>query len=73
MSHVLVAERVANALSVAVEADQSAHPGNPVVVLESMKLEIPVVAAVVGTNSEIVVAAGAVARDGDPLVAVKNA
>ncbi len=73
MSHVVVAELVANVLSVEVEAGQRVAATDPVVVLESMKMEIPVLADVVGTVSEIVVRAGDVVRDGDPLVVIATA
>jgi acetyl-CoA carboxylase biotin carboxyl carrier protein len=42
-----------------------------VVILESMKMEIPVLADVAGSVSEIVVSAGDVVSDGDPLVVIK--
>ncbi|MBA3021829.1 biotin/lipoyl-binding carrier protein [Propionicimonas sp.] len=73
MSHVVVAELVANVLSVEVKQGQSVGPTDAVVVLESMKMEIPVLAEVVGKVSEIVVAAGDVVRDGDPLVVLETA
>jgi acetyl-CoA carboxylase biotin carboxyl carrier protein len=70
MSHVVVAELVANVLSVEVVAGQRVEATQAVVVLESMKMEIPVLAEVSGTVSEIVVAPGDVVRDGDPLVVI---
>ena len=73
MSHVVVAELVANVLSVEVEAGQWVDPADPVVVLESMKMEIPVPADVAGTVSEIVVRVGDVVRDGDPMVVITTA
>jgi acetyl-CoA carboxylase biotin carboxyl carrier protein len=42
-----------------------------VVILESMKMEIPVLADVAGSVSEIVVSEGDVVNDGDPLVVIK--
>jgi acetyl-CoA carboxylase biotin carboxyl carrier protein len=42
-----------------------------VVILESMKMEIPVLAEVNGTVTEIVVSDGDVVNDGDPLVVIK--
>ena len=42
-------------------------------VLESMKMEIPVLADVTGTVAEIVAAPGDVVREGDPLVIIDNA
>ncbi|MBK9698469.1 MAG: biotin/lipoyl-binding carrier protein [Propionibacteriaceae bacterium] len=70
MSHVVVAELVANVLSIEVAVGQRLAADDPVVVLESMKMEIPVLADVVGVVSEIVVAVGDVVRDGDPLVVI---
>ncbi|PFG17298.1 biotin-dependent enzyme [Propionicimonas paludicola] len=70
MSHVVVAELVANVLSVEVVAGQQVEATQAVVVLESMKMEIPVLAEVAGKVSEIVVAPGDVVRDGDPLVVI---
>ncbi len=70
MSHVVVAELVANVLSVEVEPGQRVHPADPVVILESMKMEIPVLADAAGTVTEVVVEVGDVVRDGDPLVVI---
>lgn len=70
MSHVVVAELVANVLSVEVVAGQSVEATQAVVVLESMKMEIPVLAEIAGKVSEVVVAPGDVVRDGDPLVVI---
>jgi acetyl-CoA carboxylase biotin carboxyl carrier protein len=72
MSHVVVAELVANVLSVEVETGQRVGPEDAVVVLESMKMEIPVLADVSGTVAEIVVVPGDVVREGDPLVVIDN-
>ena len=70
MSHVVVAELVANVLSVEVEPGQRVQPADTVVVLESMKMEIPVLADASGTITEVVVEVGDVVRDGDPLVVI---
>ncbi len=72
MSHLVVAELVANVLSIEVVVGQRLGAEDPVVVLESMKMEIPVLADVVGTVTEIVVAVGDVVRDGDPLVVIST-
>lgn len=72
MGHVVVAELVANVLSVEVVVGQEVAADDAVVVLESMKMEIPVLAEVPGTVSEVVVAPGDVVRDGDPLVVIDN-
>ena len=73
MCHVVVAELVANVLTVEVEPGQRVEPADTVVVLESMKMEIPVLADVAGTVSEVVVAVGDVVRDGDPMVVIATA
>ena len=73
MSHVVVAELVANVLSVEVEPGQRVSATDPVVVLESMKMEIPVLADVAGTVGEVVVQVGDVVRDGDPMVVISTA
>ncbi len=73
MSHVVTAELVANVLSVAAEVGQQVTPTDELLVLESMKMEIPVLADVTGTVAEVVVQAGDVVRDGDPLVIITRA
>ena len=70
MSHTVVAELVAAVLKVEVEVGQSVAADDSVVILESMKMEIPVLAEVAGAVTEIVVTAGDVVNDGDPLVVV---
>ncbi len=73
MSHVVTAELVANVLSVAVEVGQQVSVGDELVLLDSMKMEIPVLAEIDGSVREVVVSAGDVVRDGDPLVILKRA
>jgi biotin carboxyl carrier protein len=73
MSHTVTAEIVANVLSVGVEVGQRVEATDEVVLLDSMKMEIPVLADVAGVVSEIVVKAGDVVRDGDPLVIISRA
>lgn len=73
MSHVVTAELVANVLSVAAEVGQQVTPTDELLVLESMKMEIPVLADVTGTVAEVVVQASDVVRDGDPLVIITRA
>jgi acetyl-CoA carboxylase biotin carboxyl carrier protein len=70
MSHTVVAELVAAVLKVEVEVGQRVAAEDAVVILESMKMEIPVLAEVPGTVLEVVVEAGDVVNDGDPLVVV---
>ncbi|HET9871618.1 MAG TPA: biotin/lipoyl-binding carrier protein [Propionibacteriaceae bacterium] len=70
MSHTVVAELVAAVLQVEVEIGDRVAADDAVVILESMKMEIPVLAEVAGTVSEISVTAGDVVNDGDPLVLI---
>lgn len=73
MSHAVNAEIVASVLSVEVAVGDKVSGTQPVVVLESMKMEIPVLAEVDGAVSEVVVAVGDVVHDGDPLVLIDEA
>ena len=72
MSHTVVAELVAAVMKVEVEVGQKVSAEDPVVILESMKMEIPVLAEVPGTVTEVVVASGDVVTDGDPLVVIRT-
>jgi len=73
MSHTVVAELVAAVMKVEVEVGDRVAADDPVVILESMKMEIPVLAEVDGTVTEVVVSDGDVVNDGDPLVVIKKA
>lgn len=73
MSHAVNAEIVGNVLSVEVAVGDAVTSTQPVVVLESMKMEIPVLAEVDGKVTEVVVQAGDVVHDGDPLVMIEEA
>ena len=64
----LVAEMVANVLRVEVEEGATVAAGDTVVLLESMKMEIPVMAEVGGVVSAVKVATGDVVQEGDVLV-----
>jgi acetyl-CoA carboxylase biotin carboxyl carrier protein len=70
MSHTVTAELVAAVMKVEVEVGQRVAADDAVVILESMKMEIPVLAEVAGRVSEISVSAGDVVNDGDPLVVI---
>ena len=72
MGHTVTAELVASVLSVSVELGDRVEPGDELLVLDSMKMEIPVLAEVAGVISDIVVKAGDTVRDGDPLVVIKR-
>jgi acetyl-CoA carboxylase biotin carboxyl carrier protein len=71
MSHTVVAELVAAVLTVEVAVGDRVAAADPVVILESMKMEIPVLAEVSGVVSELLVSVGDVVNDGDPLVAIR--
>jgi biotin carboxyl carrier protein len=64
------AELVANVLTVAVAPGDRLKAGDTVVVLESMKMEIPVLTETDGTVSAVKVSEGDVVQEGDLLVAL---
>ena len=64
----ILAEMVANVLVVEVAVGDAVAIGDTVVLLESMKMEIPVIAEAAGTVTAVKVAAGDVVQEGDPLV-----
>lgn len=70
MSHTVVAELVAAVLKVEVGVGDQVAADDEVVLLESMKMEIPVLAEVAGRVSEVIVSDGDVVNDGDPLVVI---
>ena len=71
MSHTVVAELVAAVMKVEVVLGQEVAADDAVVILESMKMEIPVLAEVAGSVVEIVVSDGDVVNEGDPLVIIR--
>jgi biotin carboxyl carrier protein len=73
MSHTVTAELVANVLKIEVAVGAQVKAADPVVVLESMKMEIPVLAEVDGVVAEVVATAGDVVTEGDPLVVIDEA
>jgi acetyl-CoA carboxylase biotin carboxyl carrier protein len=62
------AEMVASVLRVLVAAGAPVAAGEAMVILESMKMEIPVLADAAGTVAEVCVAEGDVVHEGDVLV-----
>ncbi|MBP2350386.1 biotin carboxyl carrier protein [Kribbella aluminosa] len=66
----MLAELVANVLKVTAKAGDTVRPDDTLVILESMKMEIPVLAEVAGTITELKVAEGEVVRDGDPIAVI---
>jgi acetyl-CoA carboxylase biotin carboxyl carrier protein len=73
VSHTVEAELVANVLEVCVEIGTVVAAEDPIVLLESMKMEIPVLAEVAGKVVDIRVAKGDVVNDGDPLAIIEPA
>lgn len=68
MAEQIRAEMVASILEVQVAIDDDVAEGQSVVLLESMKMEIPVLAEMGGTVSVIAVKEGDVVQAGDLLV-----
>jgi acetyl-CoA carboxylase biotin carboxyl carrier protein len=64
----IMAEMVANVIAVEVAVDDLVAPGDPVCLLESMKMEIPVLSEHAGVVSSIKVTPGDVVQEGDILV-----
>jgi acetyl-CoA carboxylase biotin carboxyl carrier protein len=64
----MVAEMVANVLSVSVEPGDKVSAGDVVIILESMKMEIPVIAEDDGTVRAVKIAPADVVQDGDVMV-----
>jgi biotin carboxyl carrier protein len=64
----ILAEMVANVLVVPVDVDDAVAEGDTVVLLESMKMEIPVIAETSGRVRAVVVAPGDVVQEGDVLI-----
>ncbi|HOA90076.1 biotin/lipoyl-binding carrier protein [Propioniciclava tarda] len=68
----VTAELVASVLSVSVTPGQRVEVGDELLLLDSMKMEIPVLAEVAGVVTDVVIKAGDTVRDGDPLVVIKR-
>ena len=66
----ILAEMVANVMTVAVAAGDTIAVGDTVVLLESMKMEIPVLSEHAGTVAAVKVSAGDVVQEGDVLVSI---
>ena len=66
----VVAEMVANVLSVGGTAGDTVAVGDTVVLLESMKMEIPVLAEHGGAVTAVKVGEGDVVQEGDVLVTI---
>jgi len=69
----IAADMVAGVLEVGVEVGAAVAAGDEVALLESMKMEIPVIADVSGVVTAIKVASGDVVQEGDVLVELRPA
>ena len=65
MAEEVRAEMVANVWKVLVAEGDAVADGDTLVILESMKMEIPVIAEVDGTVSKLVVQEGGLVQEGD--------
>lgn len=72
MIHTIRAEMVANVLELSVAPGEQVAVGQILLVLESMKMEIPVLAEVAGEVVEIAVAKSDVIQEGEPLVLIRE-
>ena len=70
MTHVVRAEMVASVHSVLVSGDDVIEAETVLVILESMKMEIPVLAEVAGRITEIAVNVGDVVQEGDVIAVI---
>ena len=68
MSVDICSEMTGTVWKVLVEPGQRVEEGDTVVLIEAMKMEIPVVAMDAGTVAEILVAKGDMVADGDPVI-----
>jgi acetyl-CoA carboxylase biotin carboxyl carrier protein len=73
MSHTVAAELVANVFQVLVEVGDRVQATDTLVILESMKMEIPVPADVAGVVSEVAVRPGDNISEGDVIAVIDTA
>lgn len=66
----VVAEMVANVWKIVATVGDQVHDGDQLVILESMKMEIPVIAEQDGTLVELRVAEGDVVQEGDVIAVI---
>ncbi len=69
----IVAEMVANVMTVSVAPGDRVEAGDTVMMLESMKMEIPVLTEVAGIVTQVRVEPGDVIQEGDILVTLDGA
>lgn len=71
MSEEVLAEMVANVWKVLVAAGDEVAEGDTLVILESMKMEIPVEATASGKVAEVNVQEGGVVQEGDVIAVIE--
>ncbi len=71
MADEIRAEMVANVWEVVVATGDPIEEGDTLVILESMKMEIPVLAESDGTVAELAVAEGDVVQEGDLIATIE--
>jgi acetyl-CoA carboxylase biotin carboxyl carrier protein len=71
VAELVSAEMVANVHSVVVSEGDRVEPGSTLLVLESMKMEIPVLCEDGGLVAEVKVGPGDVVQEGDVLVVIR--
>ncbi len=72
MTHTISAEMVANVGTVYTTVGDAVGPTDVLVLLESMKMEIPVLAEVQGVVVEVAVKAGDAIREGDVIAVIEQ-
>lgn len=70
MTTEIASDLVANVATVTAQIGQKVEAGDELVLLESMKMEIPVLAEESGTVTDVKVQAGDVVQEGDVLVVI---
>ena len=71
MRQEIVSDLVANVIKIMVVAGDRVEAGDTIALLESMKMEIPVLAEEPGTVSQVTIAEGDVVQEGDVLAVVE--
>ena len=66
------ADMVANVMEIYVSEGDQINVGDTIVLLESMKMEIPVIAEEPGEVTRIAVAVGDVVQEGDLLISIAD-
>ena len=70
--HTIRADMVANVLSISVSVGELVTIGQTVLLLDSMKMEIPVLSEVSGKVIEIAVVPAEIIQEGDPLIMIEE-